>query len=158
TAWEAGANRVRSYDAYVSGETRTLLETTEWKPRDVPLIDSAKVREIYRDGLRRIEGERPPGYPPQPNLLRTQIWDGRRDVVDDRAFGQGIRFSDTFDFPWNCDLETLYRTVSGDTVLYDLLRERRGTKIERREGEVFVLHTPTTLGKHYNYSPYGFRI
>lgn len=157
-AWEAGASRLRSYEVYVSGEIRTLLDTENWKPREPPLVSRHSSHQFYLPDKRRFDGELPPNGPGQKPFPQTVLWDGNRATQDNRAFGEGIAFLSELDTPGFLDLEALRCTLGGTTSLIGLLRDRPGTVVARREGPLFVISTPTVMGKFYNYAPFGYRV
>jgi protocatechuate 3,4-dioxygenase beta subunit len=161
-AWETGANKLKSYDVYLAAERKTYLDPSQdWKPLAAPSTSHESLRHVFSSGRLRFEpGVERPGQKAGGEVV---IWDGKRALVDHRALGgdgpEAVHAVNTLReaIPGALDYEGLYRTV--DTVsLIGILRKRPWTRLETKEGDQYVLFTPTTFGKSYEYSPFGFRV
>jgi hypothetical protein len=152
-AWDASGSRLKSYDVYLRVDDKTLLDSNHM-PLEEPFIGARSSHQLFSAGKRRFEsGVERPGQ--QTTAIAT--WDGRRAIFHSIEANQ-INVARYFDAPDSTsDYDSLFRLAHGTWLWTDMLRERPDTKLTGREGGLFVVYTPTTLGKRYEYSPYGLR-
>ncbi|HWB11993.1 MAG TPA: sigma-70 family RNA polymerase sigma factor [Pirellulales bacterium] len=152
-AWDASGSRLKSYDVYLRVDDKSLLDRDNM-PLEEPFIDARSSHQLFSAGKRRIESN--VGRPGQQATAIT-IWDGRRAIFHAIEANQ-IRVEKNFDAPDpTCDFESLFQLAHGTWLWTAMLRERPDTRLTGRESGLFVVDTPTTLGKRYEYSPYGLR-
>jgi hypothetical protein len=150
-SWEEGCKRLASYDVYVTRKRKLPLDKNG-KPRGEPLVYQECSRQVFSKGKRRIEHEvARPGQRPTAIV----VWDGN---VAKSLHVKSEQFTVTLRFRARPgDYEAIYRRAGGDT-WHQLMRERRGTRLERQDGTQFVLYTPPTPEGGFQMSPFGFRV
>ncbi len=138
---------------FFCAESKTFLNTKDWSPRTVPLIDTEVSHQIFRSGMQRIElGVTRPGQP----AIKTFVWDGKTAksyIAEAKEFIVDLSRSNK---PGGLDYETWFNAPSSMTYA-DILRERPNTKLEGNKGDQCILYTPPASGQ-FELSPFGFRV
>jgi beta-lactamase regulating signal transducer with metallopeptidase domain len=159
-AWDKGIARVQSYEVYRS------YETTSYREGAAPFASLPKPRhsqkrffhEVRAGRQWRVEpGVAKPGDKPadEQGLEVTQVWNGElaKTIIPKlKQFSvAGNQGSMLGSYEW------FYAAEAG-VPWTDMMRQRPGTVVERLEGDLVVIYTPTSSGKPYHYSPFGYRI
>jgi hypothetical protein len=159
-AWENGCNNLHSYNIYVTGTQSTLRDYADGKylPSAAPLKEERSSHQIFQDGKRRIEsGVKIAGMNPSTII----IWDKESartyvPVTQELTIEPNLTLTTPNGFQ-ALDYAVLNRMATGSLDRIQIMRERPESKIERREGDQFVIYTPSTQ-RRVNYAPFGFRI